>query len=81
MTEVKPKVWRGEKKYQHTSDFEIELLKLERILDGEHQRQRNNKRLSRALGITRSILGRLGHKQKTMKRWQQIRPNKARIGE
>lgn len=75
------KVWRGEKKYEHTSDFEIEVLKLERILDSLHQKNRANKQISKALGITRSILGRIGHKQKTMKRWQQVRPNKVQVGE
>jgi len=81
MSEKSVKIWRGKKKYKHVSDLEIEILKLERLLDSEHQKQRDNKRISKALGITRSILARLGHRQKTLKRFQQVRPSKTKIGE
>ena len=74
------KVWRGKKKFKHTNDFHIELLKLERILDGLSQKNPADKKISRCLGITRSILGKLAWKQKSLKRWQQVRPNKTEIG-
>lgn len=75
------KIWRGKRKYLHTNDFEIELLKLERMLDSLSQKNPANKKISMCLGISRSILGKLGWKQKSLKRWQQIRPNKLKIGD
>jgi hypothetical protein len=64
MKSEKVKVWRGEKKYSHISDFEVELLKLERLLDSLHQMNPTEKKIGRCLGICRSILGKLGWKEK-----------------
>jgi hypothetical protein len=74
------KIWRGKKKYQHTNDFLIELCKLERLLDSLSQKNPTDKTISKCLGISRSILGKLGWKQKSLKRWQQVRPSKMEVG-
>jgi hypothetical protein len=76
-----PKIWRGKKKWNHIGDLDTQLMKLERLLDGLSQKNPADRKISRCLGISRSILGKRGWKQTSLKRWQQVRPNKMEMGQ
>jgi len=72
---------RGTQRWQHKDVF-TELMALEINLDSIHQKTLNNgsielseKEVSKMLGRVRSILGKVGQPQKTLKRWSRPAPN------
>ena len=72
---------RGVKRWRRTDVF-IELMALEIKLDSLHQKalrygkvELTEKDVSWMLGAVRSILGKVGQPQKTLKRWIRPAPN------
>ena len=63
---------RGKQKWKHSGDIWNELMALEIELDSLQQK---GYPVGKQLGRVRSIQAKIGHEQKTLKRWIKPAPN------